>query len=80
MDHSDYWLLTLIRKHTEEIRGLQATLGVVINNVNNLGGNILRDAPSTPEPNPPDLTKVWRLSFRNGAPEQIWDNVNGVWI
>lgn len=80
MNYSDLFLLRLIKRHNDDIARIEARLGVVYNNVMHLGGNILRDAPSDPEPAPEDVTRVWILSFRNQAPSKLWDNVNGTWI
>lgn len=46
------------------------------------GGNglILRDAPSTPEPEPDNPDLPARLIFRNGAPELTWDPDFFTWI
>lgn len=41
---------------------------------------VIRDAPSTPEPDPADTSHAWILQFRDGSPSLTWDPVALAWI
>lgn len=41
---------------------------------------IIRDAPTNPEPPPPNIDCVYWLDFRNRAPTLKWDNVGHFWF
>lgn len=41
---------------------------------------LIRDAPSSPEPPPPNIDCVYWLDFRDKSPTLKWDNVGHFWF
>ena len=80
MNYDDQFLYRLIKRLYEQMAAIETRVGNISTTINLGGGLIVRDAPMLVETPPPDVTKIWFLTFRNGAPGLIWDNATQAWI
>jgi hypothetical protein len=64
-------------------RILQKILGATIDNgggsTTTFGGAYWEDAGPLPSGPPPDQSKVWNVTFRDGAVSKTWDPLNLAW-